>query len=129
MPDLQAGPWDGFEVISVYSRQQALDDGTLMDVTLFARDVGFRHPVALTHTVWERCVRVPENIAGQDGLGRLWDVLWGCRVAASRCADSHLTFQLPVQNDGAAETHTLWAICDGGDDGSPVVTILFPEDY
>ena len=129
MPDIQAGPWDGFEVISVYTRQQALDDGTLVDVAALARDVGFRHPVALTRTVWERCVRVPGNMVGQDEAGRLWDVLWCCRVAASRCVDSHLTFQVRVQNNGADQTHALWAICDGGDDGSPVITILFPEDY
>jgi hypothetical protein len=129
LPDLQAGPWDGFAVISMYSRQQAIDDGTLVHVTPFARDVGFRHPVALTRTVWERCVRVPGNVIGQDDAGRLWDVLGCCRVAASRCQDSHLSFQVRVQHDGAAETHTLWAICDGGDDGNPAITIMFPEDY
>ena len=129
MPDTQAGLWDGFEVLSIYSRQQALDDGTLVDVTPVACDVGFRHPVALTRTVWERCVRVPGNVIGQDDAGRLWDVLWLCRVAASRCQDSHLKFRVRVQDDGAAETPTLWAICDGGDNGTPVITIMFPEDY
>ncbi len=29
-----AGPWDGAEVISVYTRAQALEDGVLVDLTL-----------------------------------------------------------------------------------------------
>ena len=129
MPETQAGPWDECDVLSMYSRQQALDNGTLVDVTPFAHDVGFRHPVALTRTVWERCVRVPGNLVGQDEGGRLWDVLWCCRVAVSRCHESHLRFPVRVQNGRTIDSHTLWAICDGGDDGLPVITIMSPEDY
>jgi hypothetical protein len=61
------------EVISAYSRAQAIDDGVLVDVTQPARETGFRHPVALTRAVWERCVAMSPAAerAGCDDRGRL----------------------------------------------------------
>lgn len=48
-----AGPWDGAEVISVHTRAQALEDGVLVDVTDWAREAGFKFPVAVTRRVWD----------------------------------------------------------------------------
>jgi hypothetical protein len=41
--------------IAVYSRQQAIEDGVLADVTETAREVGFRIPVTFTAAVWAAC--------------------------------------------------------------------------
>ena len=62
MSDLQ----DVFgEVISAYTRAQAIEDGILVDVSETAREAGIRYPVALTRAVWESCVTVPVNGKGQ----------------------------------------------------------------
>ena len=47
-----AEPFEGFDLIHSYSRQQAIEDGVLVDVTATAREAGFRYPVALTATVF-----------------------------------------------------------------------------
>ena len=76
-------------VISVYTRAQAIGDGILVDVSETAREAGFKIPVAITRTVWERLVALPEGYLGfQDEGGRLWDVLWMARHYALRASNS-----------------------------------------
>ena len=75
--------------ISTYTRAQAIEDGILVDVSDTAREAGFNIPVALTRTVWERLVALPEGYRGfQDERGRLWDVLWMARHYALRASNS-----------------------------------------
>jgi hypothetical protein len=72
------------DVISRYTREQAIEDGVLMDVSEAAREAGFRIPVALTRAAWAEYVEVPEGVIAQDEAGRLWDVLWMARDAIGR---------------------------------------------
>ena len=44
------------EVISVYTRAQALADGVLIDAGAMAAEAGFRFPVAITAAAWADCV-------------------------------------------------------------------------
>src|SRR6476469_6356048 len=89
------------DLIHAYSRADALRDGVLIDVTEMAAEAGIRYPVALTSTVWAKCVVVPPGVQGQDEAGRLWDVLWLLRVAIRQSADggSVLRYALHVRND------------------------------
>src|SRR5690606_16136022 len=64
-----------------YSRQQAIDDGVLVDITEMAQEAGFRFPVAVTRTVWETITPSPTDIT-QSISGRVWDMLWMLRLAA-----------------------------------------------
>ena len=40
------------DLIHSYTRQQAIEDGVLMDVSETAKEAGVRFPVALTRAVW-----------------------------------------------------------------------------
>ena len=119
------------EVISSYSRAQALEDGALVDVTETAREAGFKWPVALTRAAWSRYVEVPEGVRGQDEAGRLWDVLYMCKTAI-RCArqsGTELLFQLLVRNDNRAPKKVTLKLMTGpGDDAEPVMTIMLTEE-
>ena len=64
------------EPIHRYTRAQAIADGALIDVSEVAREAGITRPVALTRAVWDRYVRVPQGVIGQDEAGRLWDICW-----------------------------------------------------
>ena len=68
------------EPISTYSRQQAVDDEVLIDVTHTATEAGFRIAVAITAAAWADCVEWTDidndRQTYQDQAGRLWDVLW-----------------------------------------------------
>jgi hypothetical protein len=64
------------DVISSYSRAQAIEDGVLVDVSDSSeyKELRFRFPIALTRAVWENFVEVPRGVFGQDTAGRLWDI-------------------------------------------------------
>ena len=66
---------EDFEVISVYTQNQGVEDGFLADVSELAKEAGFCVPVHITTGVQGLC-EVPESLKGtQDYTGRLWDVL------------------------------------------------------
>jgi uncharacterized protein DUF6573 len=119
------------EVIYSYTRAQAIEDGVLVDVTPMAREAGFVYPVALTRAVWNRYVEVPNGVTGQDEIGRLWDIVWMCWLAARRHNSGEMKFQLLVRNDdrpGEPPLVTLKAHCGPGDQAEPVVTIMLPDE-
>ena len=126
------------EVISVYTRAQALADGVLIDAGPMAREVGFRWPVAITAGAWADCVTWSdadsERQTHQDQSGRLWDVLFmaAYAVRTSEKGGAELLFELyRVPRDGQAtesELTTLKLVVGPGDEGEPVTTILLPNE-
>jgi len=127
------GFWDDAEVISRYTRAQAIADGVLVDVSETAREAGIKFPVALTRTVWTKYVEVPEGVVAQDESGRLWDVLWMLRCQVRRSQGDTVHFQLYVRNHNRErltrqDLVTLKAVCGPGDDAEPVITIMLPDE-
>ena len=59
-------PFEDVPVTFSYTRAQAIDDGVLVDMTEWAKETGFRIPVACTAMVWNRYI-VPPN--GPKELG------------------------------------------------------------
>lgn len=125
------------EVIYGYTRQQAIGDGHLIDVTEVAKEAGFRTPVAITRAAWTDCVEWGEEDSRrqtyQDEAGRLWDVLWMAMNAARRGAGAQsLVFQLYRVPRGGRGVRPrlvkLVAHIGPGDDGDPVITILLPGE-
>ena len=125
-------------VIFAYTRAQAIEDGILVDVSETAREAGFNIPVAVTRTVWSRLVAVPEGYQGfQDERGRLWDVLWMARHYALRASNSDRVRMCVLVRDIRKDLHDsnrpprkhfpIVAI-GAGDEGEPVVTVMFAED-
>jgi len=119
------------EVIHVYTRKQALEDGVLVDVSTLAKEAGLRYPTAVTAAVWAEYVAVPEDLSDQDETGRLWDIVWmlALRIRRERPEGTTLLFQLYVRNcEEQADIITLKSICGPGDDGEPVLTIMLPHE-
>ena len=48
-----------------YSREAAIDDGELIDVSDIAFEAGFHESVALTASTWMKLVEVPSRLAAQ----------------------------------------------------------------
>lgn len=128
------------DVISAYSRAQAIEDGMLADVSATAREAGLTFPVALTQAAWMDCVHWTDDLdrrkgTVQDEDGRLWDVLWMLRTAIkrSRANDrSEIRFGLhrvPTEGRGRkARPVMLKALCGPGDNGEPVITIMMLDE-
>lgn len=124
--------FDNRDIIHSYSRADAIRDGTLIDITKLAHEAGFRFPVALTRAVWERCVKVPDGVAGQDEEGRTWDIAHLLAAAIRRGAGGQeVPFAVHVRNSnrrGVPAATPLVAVCGPGDDGEPVVTVMLPGE-
>ncbi len=124
---VKSGPWDGFEVIDVYTRAQAIEDGVLIDVTSMAKEAGFRFPVAVTRNIWAAYI-VPDERSrkySQSEEGRLWDVLWMLRNSILKSENDTVLFKVYfIMKERQRRLVTLKAICGPGDEGNPVITIM-----
>lgn len=124
------------EVISVYTRAQAIADGVLIDVTAEANDAGFRVPVALTGAVWADVVEWSDEDSArqiqQDERGRLNDLLWVAATLARHHTGNRMPFQhhrVPRGGDGVCRTPIALVMTIGpGDNAEPAVTLMFPTD-
>lgn len=126
------------DVISTYTRAQALEDGVLIDPGTMAAEAGFKWPVAITADAWADCVAWSEDDSArqvhQDQDGRLWDVLFMAfyAVRTSKESGDRILFQLlRVPRDGRstkAKLVTLRMIVGPSDSGEPVITILLPHE-
>ncbi len=129
------------EVISRYTRAQAIEDGVLIDVTETARQVGIKYPVALTTAVYDEYVVVPKALKGiQDEAGRLFDILWmyawavrigeisGNQGLFSVSFLMYGTKNINEQARARQETITLKAVCGPDDYGLPCITIMKPYE-
>ena len=122
------GLFDDAEVIHTYSREDAIKDGVLVDVTPIAEEAGFKVPVALTDSVWAR-IEPSERDAqfGQSIEGRLWDLLMVLRARANPAADT-VVFDVIVAEGGEQHTLHLKSVIGPGDNAEPVLTIMFEHE-
>ena len=93
------------EPIAVYTREQALADGVLIDVTPWAQDTGFRVPVAFTAALW---ALVADHATAADSVrGRVHDVLMLAFLTVRqmiRRSETAMAFTVAI----GAQTHRLW---------------------
>ena len=120
-------------VIFSYTRAQAIEDGVLIDLTEWAKETGFRIPVACTAAVWHQYIVPPEGMKelGQSERGRAHDLLWMLWLVIKRAGpdgDLVLFKVIFLQAPRKHETVTLKAICGPGDKGEPVLTVMLRDE-
>lgn len=131
-------PFGGCNIIFSYTRAMAIADGVLHDVTETAKECGFRIPVAVTDTIWEKWVCVDHRKelleVGQSTDARLRDLLMVLHMTIRRLPKNakkdRLTFTVRflMEPEGEiVEEAELTADCGPGDEGEPVITVLLPE--
>ena len=125
------------EAIFTYTRQQAIEDGVLVDVSEAAQQVGFKIPVALTDSVYSDCVKwddIDNEIqCYQDKSGRLSDVLWMAYLGAKKEINTDTVHfkMLRIPRNGKSTFPSLVSLkmmVSGGDSGEPVLTIMQPNE-
>jgi hypothetical protein len=135
------------DVIDVYTRAEAIDDGVLVDVTETAKEAGIVYPTAVTQALWNGYIESPESLKGfQDMQGRLWDVLtmFSFSARAMKKANIDLAesqkdtaqilyfktiFQMPSKaGNPKMETVDLKAICGPGYNAEPILTIMLLKE-
>lgn len=119
--------FDESDVIYRYTRAQAVADGVLVDLSKWAREVGFRYPVACTTAVWADINAIPTSREGcEDVRGRAHDVLTMAALAARRGGTQTL-FKVRL-NVGRQRMMEYRLACGPGDDAEPVITLLKPDE-
>ena len=129
------------EVICTYTREQALEDGVLVDVTEMAREAGFTFPVALTQRLHAEVITPDPRAAaeGQSVDGRLWDALHMLHMAIKGALPCTTT---PGPGPGQTTLYqcyfimkrrqrkllTLKAVCGPGDNMEPTITLMLPDE-
>lgn len=123
--------------ISFYSREETIEDGVLADVSEMAREAGFKVPVAITESVWEKFVvwtdADTKRQTYQDTEGRLWDVLrmayLTCRSLKEKSCIHYQLYVVPRGGKARMPRKTILKIViGGGDNGEPVITIMLPNE-
>jgi len=112
-------------VIYSYSREQAIEDGVLADVSELAKEAGFKFPAAITAGVY---ALLNEKAEGQDFTGRAWDMFTILKYEIKNAEPGQDTIYfapLFVRAGGwASEPVKLWSKCGPGDNAEPVLTIM-----
>ena len=123
------------DIIYSYTREQAIEDGVLVDVSKMATEAGFRVPVALTAAVWTKIERIPPALKGiQDVNGRLWDVLWmGWNAARRGRGSSTVIYRLHLHRNENGRRVKMIALkmvigAHGPHDPRPCITIMLPHE-
>ncbi|MDW7726886.1 MAG: DUF6573 family protein [Candidatus Methanoperedens sp.] len=122
-------------VIYKYSREQAIKDGVLVDVTETAKEAGIRYHTAVTEALWNY-IEPTEKLArmGQSVQGRLWDVLYLFTIAArcvpKGCAELFYSVSFLMENSELFKTHVvkLKAVIGPGDNHEPVITLMLEDE-
>ena|ERR1700761_5165868 len=124
------------EIISSYSRAEAIEDGVLVDMRQepfgsLAREAGITWPIAITAAAFAECVEV-SNTRGhscQDIKGRWWDVVWMFRRTRREISPLEARWTLMVRDpDGRLRQKELKCLSGPADDGSPCLTFMLPNE-
>jgi hypothetical protein len=130
--DKNSGFWQEKDVISRYTRAQAIEDGVIVDVSKLANEAGFPLPTAITAGVSALINDIPEKEKGcEDVTGRLWDVLtMGIRAMRFHRNESEYTYQFMITTKHCSRLHleTLKVSLVSGDTGETVINISLPNE-
>lgn len=129
--------WAGFEVISVYTRKQAIDDGTLADLSALIPDVCKEIfpavSVCCSSAVWSDIQKAVSSEQHRNDLaGVVHDLLWMAKqplVSAVKKGETAYPFRCIITGIARRTLHNF--ICELGttDDGtSPAITIYYPGE-
>lgn len=116
-------------IIYSYSRAEAIEDGVLADISSLAREAGFKFPVVATSRVFELLCDTTQ--LGQSFEGRAWDLLMILRFAIKRSSGTDTIYFAPLFNTKdhrEPKPYKLWSKCGPGDEGDPVINIMFQDE-
>lgn len=122
-----------------YSRQDAIADGVLVDISALPdlapliKEAGFRIPIAITSTAFQAFIEPSQHAveAGQDIKGRFWDILVTLHFSIKKSdprTDSIIFKFSSVTDSPKVVLCRLKAVIGPDDDGKPCLTLMLPEE-
>ncbi|MEQ1828364.1 MAG: DUF6573 family protein [Pirellula sp.] len=125
----QAAPFEDADVISAYSRAEAIEDGVLIDVSEAARDIGITLHTVVTPGVWSEFVGAPIFSDWGTENHRLKQLL-NCAVrAVERSDDSVSFFSIEMARNESVVKEIAFRVQRGpGDNLEPVLTVMLRHE-
>ncbi len=131
-PDFEAA-----DITSVYAREQAIEDGVLIDMNrepfaTFSREAGLKSPIAMTAKAYREFVEVsadaPGN-CGQDEKARWWDVVFLLRWRRREISPCVVLWSVAVCDpDGRTRTKELKGVSGPDDVGNACLTFMLTDE-
>ena len=120
--------------ISVYTRQQAIEDGVLID--MMQGEPGevsrqhYKYPIACTAGLFGLMRQAVEHPRWcNDYLGIWHDILTMSKSTyAKKLGRSTVLFEVRITGTGCRCVHSLRLVVGPGDDLEPVITIMLPDE-
>lgn len=115
------------DVVFSYTRREALEDGVLYDLNKIIpiEESGYKYPIACTATVWGIINKVAKSKTTASSIeGIVWDILWMSQKCKKKEWKTGCLFQVKI----GKSWKMLKIECGPGDNGEPVLTIMFPEE-
>ncbi|MEV4850478.1 DUF6573 family protein [Acinetobacter lwoffii] len=124
------------QYISIYTRQQAIEDGFLVAINSLSPKLDqlakehYKHPICFTSALWAVIDKAVKNEKWLNDLeGVIHDILWMSRAYKKPLSPSAVRFTVIITGAGRKRNHILDLHVHGGDQGEPVITIGYPEDF
>lgn len=124
------GFWEDADIICQYTRKEAIEDGVLADISELAKDAGFKYPVAISTGIIS-LIEDAVNKGGKDWNGVVWDILTMLLYYIKRSSGGARTdFDVLIWSKytGKDKLMKMYAVCGGGDNFEPVITIMLPNE-
>ncbi len=125
----------GTTIISQYTRQEAIADGTLIDLMQpesigMVRRAGFKYPVAMTHAAYCNAIdhRPDNSVSGEVIDARILALLNSLREAIRSTGRGDCICFDVADPLVPASTITLKCVCGPDDEGSPALTIMMSDE-
>lgn len=121
-------------LISVYTRQQAIEDGIFVDVSKVAKQNGFLIPVAITTNLFNSHIKQPDDKETSVILSQFLSYISKVvsRNRGNSLINDFYNFHGPSGKRGVrAEVTEIWIATEAQSptDDSLGLTIMLPEDY
>lgn len=128
------------EIISTYTRAQAIESGVLIDASNtgetadLLREVSrshFKYPIAMTPAVFELIQQAVEQTEHCNDWQGVWhDILWMAKVDPTRqqVDPNTVIFTVIITGVGRSRYKQLKFVCGPDDDGLPCLTLMLPDE-
>lgn len=125
--------WAETNIVSSYTRAQAIEDGVLVDLMQNELEEvcrqHFKYPIACTIAVFEIMQKAVENPRYcNDYAGVLHDMLWMSRTMGRWVDVQSRIFRVIIQGAGRQRYYDFKIVCHPGDQCEPVLTIMLPDE-
>lgn len=116
----------------IANRQQAIQDGFLIDVSPDAQKLGLTFPVTVTKPLWEVGIAPSESMSAEEKTERLRDVLMAfrLRIASQATLSPLIDFpaMLSMPPGGVPQPVPLFALIQPDEQNRAMATLLLPNE-